>query len=185
VVSTVAEPEATDRDLLGAYRAGRPGAFDALYARHRDPLYLHARALTRDDAWAEDAVHETFLRLVQAGDPRLAGSGSLSPFLHTTLRRIVIDRHRSRTAAVRREQAVGERWIRPSDPAADPAQVAELDAALRRLPPEQLEAVLLHIYGGMTFQEVADAVDAPLKTIISRYGYALDKLAHMLGGEPE
>ncbi len=178
----MAEPVASDRDLLVAYREGRGGAFESLYARHKNALWLHARTLLRDDALAEDLVHETFMRLVRAGDAAMAASGSLGPFLHTALRRLAIDRIRSDTASKRREEAVGGAWIRPLGPSVDPAEVADLDRALRRLPADQMESVLLHVYAGMTFQEVADAVEAPLKTVISRYGAALKKLADMLGG---
>jgi RNA polymerase sigma-70 factor, ECF subfamily len=182
--AAVADAQQTDRELLAGHRSGRPAAFDALYARHKNALWLHARTILRDDALAEDAVHEAFLRLDRSGDAALAASGSLGPFLHTTLRRLCIDRRRSDTAARRRERETGA-WIRPKEASVDRAQVDELEAALRRLPAEQLEAVLLHAYAGMTFQEVAEAVGAPEKTIGSRYGAALRKLAEMLGGRAD
>jgi len=171
----------SDLDLLKAYRAGSAPAFEALYLRKRGPLYLYARALVRDDGAAEDLVHETFLRLVRTES--LPATADLTSFLSTILRRLVLDRARSEGASRRREREVRERWVRAVDPAVDPALLGALNAALPLLPPEQLEVILLHVYSGLTFQSVADVVGAPLKTVISRYGYARRKLAEMLGDE--
>lgn len=173
-------PEATDGDLLRSYRRGSEDAFHVLYRRHRDRLFLYARSLTRDDAAAEDLVHETFLRLVRSGESRAA----LGPYLYTVLRRLSIDRARSDGALRRRERAVARDWIEAADPGPDPAGVEALNFALPQLPPEQLEVVVLHVYGGLTFQEVAEAVDVPAKTVMSRYEYALARLAILLGGRP-
>ncbi len=171
---------ATDLDLLARYRGGSADAFGALYARHRDALYHHARALVRDDAVAEDLVHETFLRLVQSGDARSPRTGSLGPFLHLALRRLAIDHQRSRSASRRR---LSRAWVR-GGPAVDPHQVADLNGALPRLPEEQLEVLLLHVYAGMTFEEVGEALEIPANTAMSRYRYAIKKLSELLGDGP-
>jgi RNA polymerase sigma-70 factor, ECF subfamily len=168
-----------DIELLTAWRGGRTQAFDSLHDRYRDVLHLHARAICRDDALAEDAVNETFLRLARSGDAGMAESGSLAPFLHRTLRRIVLDRLRSETASKRRERAAAERWVRSDR--TPPEDVERLNAALPRLAPEQLEIIILHVYGGLTFQQAADTVGIPLQTAISRYRYALQHLAKRLG----
>ena len=167
----------TDLDLLARHRRGSADAFGALYARHRDALYHHARALVRDDALAEDLVHETFLRLVRAGDDRVPAAGSLGPFLHLALRRLAIDQLRSRTAARRLSAA----WVRPAGSEVDPHQVADLNGALPRLPDEQLEVLLLHVYAGMTFEQVGEALEIPANTAMSRYRYALKRLSELLG----
>ena len=174
-----ATAEASDLELLRAFRAGSTAAFEELYRRKCGPLYIYARALVRDDGAAEDLVHETFLRLVRT--KALPVAEDLTPFLSTVLRRLVVDRARSEGASRRRERAVQGRWIRGADPAIDPGLVGALNDALPLLPPEQLEVILLHVYSGLTFQNVANVVGAPLKTVISRYGYALGKLAELLG----
>ena len=52
--------------------------------------------------------------------------------------------------------------------------------ALRSLPPEQTEVVVLKIWEEMTFAEIAQLLDAPLNTVTSRYQYAMKKLARLL-----
>jgi len=172
--------ELTDSDLLKAHRAGDAAAFEALYRRYRDRLFLYARSRTRDDGVAEDLVNETFLRAVRAG----SGSGSIAPFLFTVLRRLTIDRARSEEAQRRREESLRLQWVEASTPQADASAVEELNRALRTLPPDQLEAVVLHVYGALPFAEAAEVVGVPAKTMMSRYAYALDKLSALLKGSP-
>jgi DNA-directed RNA polymerase specialized sigma24 family protein len=51
------------------------------------------------------------------------------------------------------------------------------------LPYEQREVVALRVYGQLTFREIAALRGASIKTVQSRYGYALDKLRLALDGE--
>jgi RNA polymerase sigma-70 factor (ECF subfamily) len=55
-----------------------------------------------------------------------------------------------------------------------------LERAIRTLPAEQREVLHLHVFEGMTFQEVADATGDSINTIASRYRYALDRLRGIL-----
>jgi RNA polymerase sigma-70 factor (ECF subfamily) len=52
----------------------------------------------------------------------------------------------------------------------------EVERALRELPPEQREVVIMRIWGEMTLSEIATVLDVPANTVASRYRYALDKL---------
>jgi RNA polymerase sigma factor (sigma-70 family) len=178
LIDRVTDP--TDSDLLKAHRAGDAAAFEALYRRYRDRLFLYARSRTRDDGAAEDLVHETFLRAARAASE----SVSIAAFLFTVLRRLTIDRARSEEAQRRREQSVRLQWVEASTPQVDPAAVEELNRALRALPPDQLEAVVLHIYGDLSFGDAAEIVGVPAKTMMSRYAYALDKLSAILRESP-
>jgi RNA polymerase sigma-70 factor (ECF subfamily) len=70
------------------------------------------------------------------------------------------------------------------EPAAADCSLAErlaLEAALRRLAPEQREIVHLHVYEGLTFKEAAAATGESINTVAARYRYALEKLRKVLG----
>jgi RNA polymerase sigma-70 factor (ECF subfamily) len=54
--------------------------------------------------------------------------------------------------------------------------VLAVEQAMATLPSEQREVVVLHIWGGLTFQEVAGVLAIPANTAASRYRYALSKL---------
>jgi RNA polymerase sigma factor (sigma-70 family) len=52
--------------------------------------------------------------------------------------------------------------------------------ALAKLPDEQHEAVVLHLYGEMKFKEIADLLHISINTAQSRYRYGIDKLKTLL-----
>jgi RNA polymerase sigma-70 factor (ECF subfamily) len=55
-----------------------------------------------------------------------------------------------------------------------------VESALRRLPEEQREVIVLRVWGQLSFQEIADALEAPPNTVASRYRYGLAKLRDIL-----
>lgn len=82
----------------------------------------------------------------------------------------------------RRVRATGERPL--LEPIAtggttDVERIA-LERALGALPAEQCEVVHLHVFEGMTFQEVAEATGESINTGASRYRYAIAKLRETL-----
>jgi RNA polymerase sigma-70 factor (ECF subfamily) len=56
-----------------------------------------------------------------------------------------------------------------------------IGAALGRLPEDQREVFLLREFGGLSFSEIADAMDCPLSTALARMRYAVLKLRGELG----
>jgi len=59
---------------------------------------------------------------------------------------------------------------------------AELEQAVKALPPLYREVVVLKVWSGLTFQQVADTLGVPLNTAASRYRYAIDQLRTVLKG---
>ena len=55
-----------------------------------------------------------------------------------------------------------------------------LERELRRLPPDQREVLILKFWGGLTFAQVAEALDIPQGTAASRYRLALEALRQPL-----
>ena len=81
-----------------------------------------------------------------------------------------------------REQFAAES-ISPFAPTSDPDKQtfrAALAEALAELPANQRAVVHLKLWEGLTFEEIAGALDVPLNTAASRYRYGLDKLRERL-----
>ena len=55
-----------------------------------------------------------------------------------------------------------------------------LAEALGELPPDQRAVVHLKLWEGLTFEQIADALEIPMNTAASRYRYGLDKLRDRL-----
>lgn len=149
---------------------------------HGPRLLLCARQWTRSLADAEDVLQEAFVRYWRhqrhlPGDP-----GAL---LVTSIRRAAIDlaRREDRRAA-REERADGT--VEESDeffqrlPGEGDERRREIEAALRRLPEEQREVLVLKIWQELTFEQIARELDIPPNTAASRYRYALIALRKQL-----
>lgn len=165
------DPE-TDERLLERYRAGDRSAVGEFYRRHCRAVFLYAFSLTRDRALAEDVVQQAFVRLLQQ-DPRAVSS--VRGLLFTIARNLVRDDLR-RAAASKTAYPL----LEPAADAPDPEQLQALSRALNGLPEEQREVVVLRIYAGLPFAEIAATLDVPEPTVKSRYRYALKRMEEEL-----
>lgn len=132
-----------------------------------------ARRLVRDEAEVEDVVQETLLRAYRFFDRFEAGTNARA-WLCRILRNLVINRfHKARTrpALVRLlpETDTGEGG------AADPETVLlgadmrhELERAVGELPEAYRSAMLLFLEGDLSYREIADRLDRPIGTVMSR-----------------
>lgn len=139
---------------------------------------LYARQQTRSEADAEDILQDALVESWQ----RAEGVPS-DALVFCTIRRRAIDFARSSDRRVAREQADAppdEEWI-VSD-VEDRETQRILATAVTSLQPNYREVLTMKIWGGLTFQEIADATGVPLNTAASRYRYALDELRETLKG---
>ncbi len=155
---------------------------ERLYDEHAQPLYAFLLNLTRDEADTRDLLQDVFVKL--ARDPKLlAGVRDKRAFLIRLAHNAAIDLIRRRgTRDKTREQFAAE-IISPFAPTGDPDEQtfrAALAEALAELPEDQRAVVHLKLWDGLTFEQIAGALDIPLNTAASRYRYGLDKLRERL-----
>jgi RNA polymerase sigma-70 factor (ECF subfamily) len=155
---------------------------ERLYDSHAQPLYAFLLNLTRDEADTRDLLQDIFVKL--AREPRLrAGVREERAFLIRLAHNAAIDVIRRRGTRDRtRENFTAER-ISPFAPADDPDEEIfriRLAEALESLPEDQRAVVHLKLWGDMTFEAIAAALEIPPNTAASRYRYGLDKLRQRL-----
>ncbi|MCR5183199.1 MAG: sigma-70 family RNA polymerase sigma factor [Opitutales bacterium] len=143
-------------------------------------MLLCARQWTKSMEDAEDVLQEAFVRYWK--HQRHLG-GNPDALILTSIRRAAIDLGRSRQRRAAREQAAFENadqveWFEPKDF----AKTALIESALKRLPEEQREVVVMKIWGSLKFSEIAEALSVSLSTVTSRYRYALTTLKKDLEG---
>jgi RNA polymerase sigma-70 factor (ECF subfamily) len=173
-----------DGELLRRWSEGDRDAFGRIYARYRRRLFVYVLSLVGEAETAEDILGEVFLRIARrpgaARGP--AERGALAAYLTRIARNRAIDRirrgRRERTARaeIGRACLLEERGGR----GAGGLTALEASELLWRLPPEQREAVVLRIYVGLAFAEIARLMDAPLNTAASRYRYGIEKIRQAL-----
>ena len=172
----------SDEALLGAVARSDEAALAELYDRFGRMAYGLALRVLRDPALAEDAVQDAFLNVWRSAESFQADRAKASTWVLTFVHRRAVD-------LVRREE---RRRTEPEEAAPVPAGPgADEDAerrskrevvqdALRRLPPEQREAIELAYYGGYTQSELAERLGEPLGTIKSRMFTGLQRLRALL-----
>ena len=144
------------------------------YDRYGAQLYRHALALTRHGQDAEDVLQNVFVKLAR----RRSGQEirDLEAYLHTAIRReaqtCIRRRHRSRHEEL--PQLVAGTNGQP------PEDVEFLNRALHRLPDEQREVVVLHVYEDMSFRRIGEMLELSPDTAASRFRYARAKLKEWL-----
>lgn len=155
-----------------------PSALSSLYDRTAPRLLRFAEALTRNRADAEDALQSGLVRI--AKNPKLlARADQPWAYLVRVIRNEalkILKKRRTGTSLPELLQA----W-RPDDCPVEMAEDRELVRhAVAKLPQEQAEVVVLKIWEGFTFAEIATTIGESPNTAASRYRYALEKLTRFL-----
>jgi len=187
----LARMESLDQDakLMLRYRDGDAGAFSALYARHKGPLYRYLLRQVRNAGAAADLFQEVWSRLV-ANRARYEARAKFATYLFHIAHNCTIDffRRDLKVPNAARSDDADAAPLEPEVPEYQrPDRVAEfveqqsaLLAALGALPREQREAFLLHEETGLTIEEIARVTDVGLETAKSRLRYAIRKLKKSL-----
>ncbi len=157
-------------------------AWEQCFAELSPRLVLYARQLTPSAADAEDVVQTAFVRWWRRFPD---GDRDHVPLLFAAVRTIALDLRRGSMRRHRRENesymAEEARHMGYFDTAAEQKDLARLvETALDKLPEEQREVVTLHLWGGLTFAQIAETVGASINTVAARYRYALKALQRRL-----
>ena len=173
----------TDEALLSLVASSDDQALAELYDRFGGIAYGLALRILRDESLAQDAVQEAFLAVWRTADRFLAERAKASTWILTLVHRRAVDLVR------RQERRRSEPLESVPEPVASEAveeqatirfQRQVVQEALRRLPPEQREALELGYYAGLTQSELAERLGQPLGTIKSRMFTGLTRLRDLL-----
>jgi RNA polymerase sigma-70 factor, ECF subfamily len=160
---------------------GRVSALGDLYEATATDLFGYIRSIVGTSSDAEDVFQEVFARVAARG-PKLAKVEKPLAYMFTIARNeaYACVTRRSTKAHGGQEASLFEDIAAPAgaEAALSPNEAAQ---ALAELPLDQREAVVLKIYEGFTFAEIADVTEVSLNTAASRYRYGIAKLARLLG----
>lgn len=166
--------EVEDRDLIEQARRGKVEPYNTLVSRWEKRIYNYLLKLVGDREDALDLSQEVFLKAYQ-NLSRLEDLNRFAPWLF----RIA---HNEAYSLLRRNrpdsvELVGDPLPADPSPRLLPLEVSlAVESALKRLSAEQREAVVLKVYQGFKFEEIAEILGCPVSTIKSRVYSALDAL---------
>ena len=178
------DDEAIER-LVGAAQQGDPEAFGALFDHFYGPVYRYVAARVGRPSDAEDLAQLVFVKALEAL-PRYESRGvPFGGWLFRLARNVVIDHIRTRREHARSTSSSSVRT--PED---GPDELAllrqEMDSvalALRRLTPEQREAIELRFFAGLSAREAAEAMGRQEGTVRGLQFRAIAALRRELGIE--
>jgi len=192
-----------DHDLVQRVQAGDTAAFRALFDKYHRRAFAVAMGVVKNQDDALDAVQEAFVK-VHKNIHKFQGSSSFYTWLYRIVMNVSID-HVRRTSrrktldfderALHEESAVaGDGALVPSVTDANPGNAAlrrelggAIQAALQELPEHHRAVIVLREIEGMSYEEMAEALEVPKGTVMSRLFHARKKmqaaLAPYLTGE--
>ena len=156
--------------------------FQELVERHFDALYNYARMLTRSLAEAEDLFQETLVRALR-GVKTFDRSRNIKVWLLKVMKNVYVDECRrlkrmpmieplDREPKVAQHDA-GDSWLsntplNPEEILLRRLAIEQVRNAIRHLPPFLREVVELRDIEGLSYQEIADIIETPVGTVMSR-----------------
>ena len=160
--------------------------FEKLALEQLDAVDRVARSLTRGSAEADDLVQETFVRALRAADSFDLQSFGIRPWLF----RILHNLHTTRaTRESRQPKAISDEHLQAF---ADPGEAAfgsagftgvmdqEIEDAMKALPGELATTLMLWAVDDLAYKEIAEVMDVPIGTVMSRLHRARQKLSERL-----
>lgn len=178
----------TDEELVRLVRGGETDAFAEVVRRVQRPAYRLALRITRHAEDADDVVQESLVKAYQALD-RFQLGRAISPWILTIVARTALSllRQGKRRAAMSLDDPGPDGQAplaeRSADPAADPAlweRRLDVERAFSRLSEEHRVILALRVEGDLSYASIAETLDVPLGTVMSRLARAREALTEQM-----
>lgn len=181
VLTNTAETEAS---LILQAQNGDRNAFGELVRRHYQGVVLVVTRMCGDTSLAEDAAQEAFIR-AWVNLPAYQPQGNLRNWLYRIAINAALDMLRRKPEEMLEDEEV----LRMPDQAAGPEtiliekeRVTLLQQAMKSLPEASRSVLVLREYGGLSYQEIANVLEVPMGTVMSRLNYARNRLREIIKG---
>lgn len=172
--------EPSDTELLVDMARGETRAATTLWNRHAGDVLAFARAVLGGRGDADDALQETFFRLLRLTPARAAEVRDVRGLLLASARNVCLNR----LLEARRRRA-RELWAMDAAPVLRVERGADLAAALQRLPRRVREAIVLRSVLGLSTDEAARALGVSRSALAERHARGLAMLRAQFGGVGE
>jgi RNA polymerase sigma-70 factor, ECF subfamily len=183
--------EIDERALIQRCIAGDAAAFEPLVEKYRQRVWRLAYQVLHDREEAWDVAQEAFVRAFHSL-PSFREQSAFYTWLFRITVNVATDRHRQRGAQARAfgpERVSEEEWARTTpDPGGGPEQQAarkeqreRIRSALDALPPKARTIIMLSDVEGLSYREIAEVLNCPIGTVMSRLHNARKRLKTLLG----
>lgn len=156
-------------------KEGDKSALDPLYRETSRGVFAVAYALLKDQAAAEDAMQETYVRFVQSVD-HYKFESSPQAYLGAISRNVCLNTLKKRSRELSVDAGESEYLYGTAEPDTRIEQQDQLEKLLLVLNEDERKILLMKVYGGYKHREIAELLGKPLGTVLWLYNRALGKL---------
>lgn len=173
-----------DEKLLKQVGLGDKEAFHQLYLNTDKTIYSFILSILKNPQDAEEVMQETYLK-VWTSAASYQSQGKPLAWMFTIARNLCYMKFREqkRMADVGLDDLNGEETGELCIPLENMTDAMVLRAALEILKEDERQIVLLHASAGLKHREIAEALNLPLATVLSKYNRAMKKLKQYLREE--
>lgn len=177
-----AGPPLADRHLMDAVARGDLASMSGIYEHRNRALFRYFYRLTGRQALAEDLTHEVFLRMIRYRETWRADDG-FDAWMYRIARNAWIDHTRRH----RRETGMGEGEMEQIESGRESAfetvakeqDLATLHRALRRLPDDKRELILMSRFQGLSYEQIGRIVGCEANTVKGRMFRAMKEMSRI------
>jgi len=161
---------------------------DTTLPAYMDGLYAYAMVLSRNPAMAADLVQESYLRALKAKES-LRPDSNVKSWLFTILRNIWLNHLRHERAGPKLAELDSDENLAdvsiatsedPHDLYVRNLQREQVRTAIQQLPIEFREIIILREYEELSYSEIANVLQCPMGTVMSRLARARSRLGDLL-----
>jgi len=176
-----------NKELLRQMSRGDKQALRVIYEKYKEDLFTVAMSLLQNVDLAEDCVSDVFVRF----------AGAVKNLrIHSNLKGYLVSSAANRAKDILKKkgscsnldvETIGdcEIFAEATTEMSEVEEKRRIFAALKRLPYDQQEVFVMHVQTDLKFREIAKLKKVSIKTIQSRYRYAIEKLRAILKKEDD
>lgn len=153
-------------------------AFETLYNLTHASIYAFALSMVKNSHDAQDVMHDTYLKIYSAA-PFYRANGTPMAWILTITKHLCISRLRERQKTAEIHPDEWDLHIPPQEDTEREERIS-LAESLKDLTEEERQIVVLHAVSDLKHRQIAQLLDLPLPTVLSKYRRALKKLEKAL-----
>lgn len=160
---------------------GDKDAIGEIYDLTKSGVYGFILSILKNPSDAEDVLQDTYIKICSSAD-MYTSQGKPMAWIFTIARNLCLMKLRRQTRQV---DIADFEWEKIEDGNGEfgTEDRMVLEAAMTTITNEESQIVMMHAVSGMKHREIADVLDMPLATVLSKYNRALKKLQKALSEE--
>lgn len=181
--------QVSDQVLITNYLNGDESSFETLLLKYKDRVYAQLYLMVKNRDLAEDLFQETFIKVVNTLKVgKYNHEGKFLPWVKRIAHNLAIDHFRKlkkRNEIHNRDEYdlmanIPEDSLNIEEAIVSAQIMGSLKGLVEELPQEQREVIMMRIYMGLSFKEIADETNVSINTSLGRMRYALINLRKII-----